>query len=119
MSRLKRLIKKIDKIVENISIEEIEERIKADEMEEDIKNSFNRIETIMNNEVCEFNKTIIEGNLNVIKRYIENLIKGYKELEIENKTLKAHKNGCPALSTTGVECEFKKDLEKLQEGDDK
>ena len=50
-------------------------------MEEDIKNSFNRIETIMNNEVCEFNKTIIEGNLNVIKRYIENLINRNKQLE--------------------------------------
>lgn len=48
---------------------------------------------------------------------LKNLIKGYKELDIENKTLKAHKNGCPALSTTGVECEFKKDLKKLQEGD--
>lgn len=33
MSRLKRLMKKIDSIVENMSIEEIEERIKKDEEE--------------------------------------------------------------------------------------
>lgn len=33
MSRLKELLKKIDQIVENMSIEEIEERIKIDEEE--------------------------------------------------------------------------------------
>lgn len=33
MSRLKELFKKIDQIVENMSIEEIEERIKIDEEE--------------------------------------------------------------------------------------
>lgn len=33
MSRLKKLLKKIDEIVENISIEEIDERIKIDEEE--------------------------------------------------------------------------------------
>ena len=56
---------------------------------------------------------------NYVINSLENIIKEYKKLELENKTLKAHKNGCPALPTTGVECEFKKDLEKLQEGDDK
>ncbi len=34
MSRLKKLLKKIDEIVDNMSIEEIDERIKIDEEEE-------------------------------------------------------------------------------------
>lgn len=33
MSKLKKLLKKIDEIVDNMSIEEIEERIKIDEEE--------------------------------------------------------------------------------------
>lgn len=79
-------------------------------MEEDLKVLEEMIRIYKQNRTGYFiNNTNIEA--------IENLIKVYKELDIENKTLKAHKNGCPALSTTGVECEFKKDLEKLQEGD--
>lgn len=50
------------------------------------------------------------------RQEIEKLIAAYKKLEEENKALKALKNSCPALSTTGVECEFKKSLEKLEKG---
>lgn len=40
---------------------------------EEIENSFIRIETICKKEVCLFNQPIIEGNLNQIKRYINQL----------------------------------------------
>lgn len=52
---------------------------------------------------------------NELSQAIENLLNRNKELQIENKTLKAHKNGCPALQTTGVECEFKNKLKELEE----
>lgn len=45
MNRLKKLLKKIDEIVENISIEEIDERIKIDEEEGKAMLSKEEIET--------------------------------------------------------------------------
>jgi len=40
-------------------------------MNKRIQDNFIRIETICEEEVCLFNKTIITGNLNEIKRYIQ------------------------------------------------
>lgn len=89
MSRLKRLIKKIDKIVENISIEEIEERIKVDEMEEDIKvleHLINDLKKKRENPYAVINENFVEWDgvfleLNLVINSLENLINRNKELE--------------------------------------
>ena len=51
------------------------------DIEEDIKESFNRIETIIKQEVCLFNQTVVQGNINQIKRYIENILADRERLE--------------------------------------
>ena len=40
---------------------------------EEIESSFKIIETICDEEICLFNKTIVKGNVNQIKRYISQL----------------------------------------------
>lgn len=40
---------------------------------EEIESSFKIIETICDEEICLFNKTIVQGNVNQIKRYIDQL----------------------------------------------
>lgn len=59
---------------------------------EEIENSFTKIEIICKQEVCLFNQTIIEGNLNQIKRYIIQLEsdkqKLIEKLEEDKETLK-------------------------------
>lgn len=40
---------------------------------EEIQSSFKIIETICDEEICLFNKTIVQGNVNQIKRYIDQL----------------------------------------------
>ena len=59
---------------------------------EEIKENFNRIETIIKQEVCLFNQTIIQGNLNQIERYIENILAYIERLEKENEEYKIKEN---------------------------
>lgn len=88
-NRLKYLMKKIDKIVENVSIEEIEERIKVDEMEEDFKvleHLINYLKKKRENPYAVLNENFVEWDgvfleLNYVINSLENLIKGYKDLE--------------------------------------
>ena len=57
---------------------------------EEIKENFNRIETIIKQEVCLFNQTIIQGNQ--IERYIENILAYIERLEKENEEYKIKEN---------------------------
>lgn len=84
-----------------------------DEDQEHITELNNKIFSLeeKSKELEEHSDDLLSQNEMFKDMYDEEVYKN-KKLEKENARLKAHKNGCPALPTTGVECEFKKELEE-------
>ena len=59
---------------------------------------------------------ILESHINQLKEYedeqelvqaIENLIKGYRKLKLENQALENTQQNCPMMNTSGFQCEHK------------
>lgn len=74
-------------------------------MEEDIKFIKNYMKQYFSEDIS------IEDDFK-FEKAIENLIKAYKELELENQALKNNQANCPAMNTSGFKCNFKKLLEE-------
>lgn len=77
-------------------------------MEEDIKILEKMVE-LNKSKLAEYKSTGVWYNedTEMYTNCIENLIKGYRRLELENQALKNTKDTCPNMATSGIRCDIK------------
>ena len=49
-----------------------------------------------------------------IEQALENLIKGYRKLKLENQALENTKNTCPMMNTSGIRCNAKEKIKEIE-----